>query len=190
MWSYRVPLADSTAWEPWKPRPPPQDSPSHIPQTRPDQISPDLGQSMVDQNPTTNLGSLPFRALQTCRCVSHQAMPVDPVFAFLVFSLPQHDIFSVSVAFGFDETNTSLLMPDLHEVSKVPVQIIWLINFACIKCIYCVLCQCVRLICISAHVYVRFCLCVLCMLRATAPVTRGSKCMCVFMHGRVCLCMG
>lgn len=123
-------------------------------------------------------------------------MPVDPVFAFLVFSLPQHEIFSVSVAFGFDETNTSLLMPDLHEVSKVPVQIIWLINFhasnasivsyvgvhgafvfllmfmygfVCVFCACCVL-QCQR------HVALNACVC-------------SCTVVCVYVWVSVCVCM-
>lgn len=88
MRGYTVPPADS-AWEPRKPLSPPQDSPSHIPQTRPGQITADLGQSMVDQNPTTNLCSLPLRALQTRRSVSHAGVPVYPSLTFLVFALPR-----------------------------------------------------------------------------------------------------
>lgn len=179
MWGYRVPLAISTAWEPWKPRSPPQDSPSHIPQTRLDQITPDLGQSMVDQNPTTNLCSLPFRALQACRCVSHTAVPIYPSFAFLVFSLPlsptawaKHEIFSVAFANGFGETSSSLHMPDLFGISTVNEQMTC--QF-CIPQMHLLPSLCLHL-CVRLHLY--FCAYFVCLRCASE---HSSKCLCIRM---------
>lgn len=198
MWGYRVPLADSTAWEPWKPRSPPQDSPSHIPQTRPDQITPDLGQSMVDQNPTTNLCSLPFRALQACRCVSHTAVPVYPSFAFLVLSLPlsptaraEHEIFSVSFANGFDEISSSLHMPDLFGVSTVTVQMTY--QF-CMPQMHLLLSLCLHLcVRLTVHlyfcscVYARFCLCAMCVLSCNCVLQRRHTALNACVYAWLCV---
>lgn len=198
MWGYRVPLADSTAWEPWKPRSPPQDSPSHIPQTRPDQITPDLGQSMVDQNPTTNLCSLPFRALQACRCVSYTAVPVYPSFAFLVFSLPQPEksmIFSqFRLWMALMKQAGKLHMPDLFGVSTVTVQMTY--QF-CMPQMHLLPSLCLHLcVQLTMHlyfrscVYARFCVRCACFHAVACYIADTQLWMPVYMHGCVCLRLG
>lgn len=60
--------------------------------------------------------------MQMCVMSSCASLSRVRISRFLSPTLPQHEIFSVSVAFGFDASNISLLMPDLLEVSKVTVQ--------------------------------------------------------------------